>query len=85
VHDFLKTTANAVARDGVTVNMPGGHATDRMRAVYGDTPAVADAIPVGLGRPENFGATAAFLCSDAAGFITGSALPVHGGSYGGLF
>lgn len=86
-HGFLKTTARAVAGDGVTVNalMPGGHATDRMRTLYGDK-SVADEIPVGrLGRPEDFGALAAFLCSDAAGFVTGSAIAVDGGAYGGLF
>lgn len=88
LHGFLKTTANAVARDGVTVNalLPGGHATDRIKALYGDGPAIADGIPVGrMGRPEDFGATAAFLCSEFAGFITGSALAVDGGSYSGLF
>jgi 3-oxoacyl-[acyl-carrier protein] reductase len=88
VHGFLKTTAGAVARDGVTVNalLPGGHATDRMKALYGDEGAVAANIPVGrLGRPEDFGATAAFLCSEHARFITGSSLALDGGSYGGLF
>lgn len=88
VHGFLKTTASAVARAGVTVNalMPGGHATERMTALYGDGSTVADAIPTGrLGRPEDFGAVAAFLCSDHARSITGSAVAVDGGGYGGLF
>lgn len=88
LHGFLKTTATAVAGDGVTVNalLPGAHATDRMKALYGDESAVAKNVPVGrLGRPEDFGATAAFLCSDFARFITGSALALDGGSYGGLF
>lgn len=84
---FLKTTATAVASDGVTVNslLPGSHLTDRIKQLYGDTPDVS-AIPTGeIGRPEDFGATAAFLCSDHARFITGSALALDGGSYPGLF
>ena len=57
-----------------------------MKVLYGDTSAVTDAIPVGrLGRPEDFGAPVTFLCSEAAGFITGLSLAVDGGSYGGLF
>jgi 3-oxoacyl-[acyl-carrier protein] reductase len=86
-HGVLKTTALAVARDGVTVNaaMPGGHATDRMRVLYGDNPNMED-LPVGhLGRPEDFGAVVAFLCSEQANFITGSSIAVDGGSYSGLF
>jgi 3-oxoacyl-[acyl-carrier protein] reductase len=33
-----------------------------------------------LGKPEEFANTAVFLCSPAAGFITGVALPVDGGT-----
>ena len=32
-----------------------------------------------MGRPEEIAAAAAFLLSDDASFITGHALPVHGG------
>ena len=84
---FLKTTAIAVAPDGVTVNsaLPGSHATDRIKHVYGDTPDLS-AIPVrALGRPEDFAAAVAFLCSDQARFITGTALVVDGGFYTGLW
>ncbi len=84
---FLKTTATAVAGDGVTVNsaMPGSHATDRIKHLYGDNPDVGN-IPSGaLGRPEDFGATIAFLCSDHARYITGTALALDGGGYPGLF
>lgn len=84
---FLKMTALAVAADGVTVNsaMPGSHATDRIKHLYGDTPDVSN-IPVrALGRPEDFGATVAFLCGDQARYITGSALALDGGAYPGLF
>ncbi|MDC0141229.1 SDR family oxidoreductase [Gammaproteobacteria bacterium] len=37
-----------------------------------------------FGRPEEFGATCAFLCSDHAGFISGQNLQLDGGSYSGL-
>lgn len=85
---FLKTLALEVAADGVTVNsvQPGSHATERLRSNYGgDLSSAAAATPAGVvGRPEDFGAVVAFLCSDQAKFITGAALPVDGGSYRGL-
>ena len=84
---FLKTLAREVAADGVTVNsvQPGSHATDRIIGVYGSLERAAEGIPTGaLGRPEDFGAVVAFVCSDAARFITGAAIPVDGGAYAGL-
>ena len=85
---FLKTLALEVAGDGVTVNsvQPGSHATDRLRSLHGgDLTAAARGVPTGeLGRPDDFGAVVAFLCSDQARFITGAALPVDGGAYAGL-
>ena len=84
VTGFLKTLAREVAGDGVTVNsvLPGSHDTDRLRSMYGgDLSGAAAATPVGaVGRPDDFGAVAAFLCSDQARFITGSAIPVDGGA-----
>lgn len=84
---FLKTTATAVAADGVTINslMPGSHLTDRIKHLYGDNPDVSAVPTRALGRPEDFGATAAFLCSDHARYITGSSLALDGGGYPGLF
>jgi 3-oxoacyl-[acyl-carrier protein] reductase len=88
VTGFLKTLALEVAADGVTVNsvQPGSHATDRLRSNWGgDLTAAAAAVPMGvLGRPEDFGAVVAFLCSDQARFITGAAVPVDGGAYKAL-
>ena len=85
---FLKTMAREVARDGVTVNslQPGLHATERLRSVYGDDlTEVAASVPAGeVGRPDDFGRVAAFLCSDAARFVTGAAIPVDGGAAHGL-
>ena len=84
VTGFLKTLALEVAADGITVNsiLPGLHDTERLRALHGDDASSAAAgMPTGaIGRPDDFGSTVAFLCSDQARFITGTALPVAGGS-----
>lgn len=87
VTGFLKTLAREVAADGVTVNslQPGSHDTERIRALAGGGEPDTSPIPAGvLGRPEDFGAIAAFLCSEHARFITGAAIPVDGGQYAGL-
>jgi 3-oxoacyl-[acyl-carrier protein] reductase len=88
---FLKTLAREVAGDGVTVNslQPGYHDTDRIQSLYGgDQQGIAElaaSIPAGvLGQPDDFGRIAAFLCSETASFLTGTAIPVDGGAYTGL-
>jgi 3-oxoacyl-[acyl-carrier protein] reductase len=82
---FLKTVAREVAGDGVTVNsvQPALHATDRMTSLYGgDTESAARGIPAGfVGRPEDFGAIVAFICSEHAKYLTGAAINVDGGTY----
>lgn len=86
---FLKTMAREVAGDGVTVNslQPGFHDTARFRELHGGAIDAARAgIPAGvIGRPEDFGRVAAFLCSESASFVTGTAIPIDGGAYTGLF
>ena len=86
---FLKTVAREVAGDGVTVNslQPGLHDTARVRQLYGGEMDPRDAgIPAGvLGDPADFGRIAAFLCSETASFLTGTAIPVDGGACTGLF
>ena len=80
---FLKTLAREVAGEGVTVNslQPGIHDTERVRQL-GTDPA---RIPAGtMGRPDDFGAIAAFVCSEPARFLTGTAIQVDGGAYAGL-
>ncbi len=85
---FLKTLANQVAQDGITVNsiQPGLHRTARLGALdTGALDALAASIPTrSLGEAEHFGQVAAFLCSDPARFINGAAIPVDGGAYPGL-
>lgn len=80
------TKALAVAwAPAIRVNAiaPGWVETDLTRAAQADR-ARSDAIiartPFGRwGKPEDIGGAVVFLCSDAAGFITGAVLPVDGG------
>jgi 3-oxoacyl-[acyl-carrier protein] reductase len=37
-----------------------------------------------VGEPADLGAVVAFLCSEQAGYLTGTAVPVDGGLYRGL-
>jgi 3-oxoacyl-[acyl-carrier protein] reductase len=87
VTGFLKTLAREVAVDGVTVNslQPGLHDTERLRALTGGVAPDTSGIPAGrVGTPDEFAALAVFLCSEAAAYITGTAIPVDGGAYAGL-
>jgi 3-oxoacyl-[acyl-carrier protein] reductase len=82
----FKTLARNVAADGVTLNsiLAGRIATDRVSAGPGGLEAAQaaarDQVPAGrLGTVEEFAAAAAFLCSEQAGYITGTTLLVDGG------
>jgi 3-oxoacyl-[acyl-carrier protein] reductase len=96
---YLKSVADEVASNGVTINsvLPGYTATDRLTELAevkakaaGTTPDAmlaswAAAIPLGrLLKPAEVAAAVAFLCSDAASGITGHAMPVDGGFGRGL-
>ncbi|HET9728399.1 MAG TPA: SDR family oxidoreductase [Acidimicrobiia bacterium] len=84
---FLRTLAREIAADGVTVNslLPGLHETERTKALHqpGENPAAG--IPAGvMGDASDFGRVAAFVCSEHARFLTGTAIQVDGGAYGAL-
>lgn len=84
---FLKTLAREVARDGVTVNslQPGFHATERIQSLHADPSTLGAGVPAGVvGDADDFGAVAAFVCSESASYLTGVAIPVDGGVYAGL-
>ncbi|MFV0315512.1 MAG: SDR family oxidoreductase [Microthrixaceae bacterium] len=85
---YLKMLSTEIAADGVTVNnlQPGLHRTDRVTGLAGDqADALLSGIPTGtLGEADDFGAVAAFLCSQHASFVTGVGLQVDGGAFGGL-
>ena len=83
VTGFLKTLAREIAADGVTVNslLPGLHATERIAALHAGGGDPAAGIPAGaIGDPADFGRIAAFLCSEHARYVTGTALAVDGGA-----
>jgi 3-oxoacyl-[acyl-carrier protein] reductase len=84
---FLRTLAREIAGDGVTVNslLPGLHATERIAALHGSNEGLAAGIPAGfIGDPGEFGEIAAFVCSQQARYLTGTAIQVDGGAYGAL-
>ena len=84
-----KTLADELGPRGVRVNglLPGRIATDRVAELDASTGdpeqarrAAVASIPLGrYGKPEEFGAVAAFVLSPAASFLTGVMLPVDGG------
>ncbi|WP_287977688.1 acetoacetyl-CoA reductase [Sphingomonas sp.] len=85
IHGFTKALAQEGARFGVTVNAiaPGYIDTDMVAAVPGDVlEKIVARIPVGrLGQAREIARGVSFLCSDEAGFVTGSTLSINGGQH----
>lgn len=90
IQGFTKTLAIELGRFGVTANAiaPGFIQTDMTAATaerigmeFEDfIAAVAKEVPVQrVGQPEDIAHTAAFLCSEGAGFVSGQVIYVAGG------
>ncbi len=85
IHGFTKALAQEGARFGITVNAiaPGYIDTDMVAAVPADVLGkIVAKIPVGrLGQASEIARGVAFLCSEDAGFVTGSTLSMNGGQH----
>jgi 3-oxoacyl-[acyl-carrier protein] reductase len=81
---LTRSVARELASRNVTCNLvaPGPISTAMFDAISEERQAqLVGLVPLGrLGTPEEVGATVAFLCSEAAGYITGAAIPVDGGA-----
>ncbi|GMN03411.1 acetoacetyl-CoA reductase [Erythrobacter sp. MTPC3] len=85
IHGFTKALAQEGARAGITVNAiaPGYIDTDMVAAVpQGVLDKIVAKIPVGrLGQAEEIARGVSFLCSEDAGFVTGSTMSINGGQH----
>jgi 3-oxoacyl-[acyl-carrier protein] reductase len=94
VASWSKTLANELGEFGITVNnvLPGYTRTTRYESIIQNKMSAShksekeieeeftSTIPLKkIGKPEEFGAAVAFLCSPAASYITGINLPIDGG------
>lgn len=86
---LTKTVALEYAGKGITANTvppfvvdtPMLRAAQETSGYLPGSDALARMVPAGrLGTPDDIGATCAFLCSDAAGYITGQVIGVNGGA-----
>lgn len=82
---FARALARELGSRAVTVNSvaPGFIDTDMTRELPdAQRDALQGQIPLGrLGDPAEIAAVVSFLCSDAAGYVTGETIHVNGGMY----
>jgi len=82
---FSKSLAREVGSRNITVNCvaPGFIETDMTRSLAPDqVKKLVENVPLGrLGRGEDVAQAVLFLCSPAAGYITGATVHVNGGMY----
>jgi 3-oxoacyl-[acyl-carrier protein] reductase len=82
---FTKTIARELApRIRVNAVSPGTIDTPMVARWLEERPGYVETIPMRrLGTPKDVAQAVAFLCSDAAGYITGTTIHVNGGGYVG--
>ena len=96
---FLAGVARSVAATNVTINflLPGTFETERLRSnieanarkngvsfEHAKSERLAAVPAHRFGKPNEFGATCAFLCSAHAGYITGQNILIDGGAFPGV-
>jgi 3-oxoacyl-[acyl-carrier protein] reductase len=97
---LMKTLSNELGPFGIGVNVvcPGYTRTDRLvelAARVSEREGISEEavqkrwtsqIPMGrLGEPSEFASVVAFLCSERASYVTGTAIQVDGGAVKGVF
>jgi NAD(P)-dependent dehydrogenase (short-subunit alcohol dehydrogenase family) len=88
VEGLTRVAALDYAEQGVRVNAlaPGPILTDNLKRAGGDAQRMAaEAMPLKrIGQPQEVAAAAVWLCSEQAGFITGTTLTIDGGRLAGM-